>query len=254
MSEGSRLWSDFKDASHVYRETWDTFVLHAVRTDIFQVGGGGCRQLCMRETVHHLCSFLASASVLCTTWHYISASSCRDGGRFDRQGTWFCWQAFGLFLLLKRFVKTRWNVSTKTKLFRGTDNNFSTWITEYESGDDKFLNIHSCSFPENIFPSFRRLQMAGKTPSDTTCASTAASGRPATSCTETGRGSRVSGTWLWTDIDGCRMSSTCWQEKSRNCWRGACPTQVGGIKPCNFSSQATQQKTLLFIMAQLLIL
>lgn len=50
------------------------------------------------------------------------------------------------------------------------------------------------SLPERTSRSSRRLPTAGRTASDTTCASTAASAKPATSCAETARGSRVSGT------------------------------------------------------------
>lgn len=54
--------------------------------------------------------------------------------------------------------------------------------------------VHGVSFAERTSPSFRRLLTAGRTPSDTTCASTAASAKPAIRCAGTGRGSPVFGT------------------------------------------------------------
>lgn len=81
-------------------------------------------------------------------------------------------------------------------------------------------------FPESTSPSFRRLQMAGKIPFDTTCASATAFARPPTSCAETARGSRVCGTWRWTAGGGWGMRSTCCRESRSESWRGACPTLV----------------------------
>lgn len=78
--------------------------------------------------------------------------------------------------------------------FWGCNSNFPMMKLHWSS----MFELPHVPFPERTSPSFRRLQMAGRTPSDTTCASTAASAKPATSCAETARGSRVFGTWLQT--------------------------------------------------------
>lgn len=64
------------------------------------------------------------------------------------------------------------------------------------------LRPSSFPFPESTSPSSRPLQKAGRTLSDTTCVSTTAFAKHATSCAEMARGSHVFGTWLWMDIDG----------------------------------------------------
>lgn len=83
-----------------------------------------------------------------------------------------------------------------------------------------------CSIPESTFPSFRLLQMAGRTLFDTTCASAIASAKPATSCAETEKGSLVFGTWLWTATAGLKMRFMHWRKNLLHSWRGACHTLV----------------------------
>lgn len=92
-------------------------------------------------------------------------------------------------------------------------------------------------FSESTSRSFRQLQMAGRTPSDTTFASTTASAKPATSCAEMARGNLVFGTWLWTANAGWKTRSGHWQENPSSSWREACPTQVNMTQGSRCSRQ-----------------